>query len=85
MWEYENPHAVVKHIHDSTNINVWCRLMHAQITGQLFSTEETVTRQVYLEVYELFLSPQVKKLQPLIFQQDGAPPYQSATEWELLN
>jgi hypothetical protein len=47
-------------------------------TGSFSCVEETVLGTVYLDMLELFLVPQVKELQPFIFQQDGA-----SSHWSL--
>jgi hypothetical protein len=73
IWRYENPHAVVQYIYDSLNINVWCGLTHDEIIGLLYFFEETVTLQVYVDMVQLFVAPQMDHLQPLIFQQDFTP------------
>jgi hypothetical protein len=78
IWGSQNPRAVVEHTRDSPKINVWHVLMHDQINGPFFFTEETVPQQVCLNMLKLFVAPQVKELLTLIFQQDGAPPHWSS-------
>lgn len=53
-------------------------MLHDQITVDFFFTEKTVT-EVYLEMMEQFVIPQLRHLHPtIIFQQDGVPRHWSS-------
>ncbi|PNF39779.1 hypothetical protein B7P43_G03515, partial [Cryptotermes secundus] len=70
-----NPHKHCEMARDSTKVNVWCALMHDQITGPFFFAEKTVRSVIYLDMLQSFVFPQIEALQPEItFQKDGVPP-----------
>jgi hypothetical protein len=53
--------------------NVWCGSMKDRIIGPFFFVEATVTGDVYPDVLEQFMYPQVADFQlNIIYQQDGA-------------
>jgi hypothetical protein len=56
---------------------LWCGLMHNRIVGPFLFVEETVTAQVYPDMLQLFVALQLEELQPLVLQQDDAPPHWS--------
>ena len=43
IWGSENPHAYVKHQHDSPKINVFCAIYSQKVYGPFFFAEETGT------------------------------------------
>jgi hypothetical protein len=58
------------------DVNVWCRLMFSRIIGPFSFAKSTVTKEMYLDMLQKFVVPQVEDLQPMvIFKQDGAPPH----------
>ena len=75
IWGSENPHAVFETVRDSPKLNVWCGLMHNNIIGPFFFSETTITANTYLDMWQLFVVPQIQDIPDLIFQQDGAPPH----------
>lgn len=75
IWGTENPHAYVQLQRDSEKVNVWCGLMHNKVFGPFFFTEKTINANIYLDVLQQFIAPQLEEYQPwIIFQQDGAHP-----------
>lgn len=86
IWGSENPHYVVEHIRDSPKVNVWCGLLHNTVIGPFFFSENSVTADIYLDMLQLFVIPQLSDLQPnVIFQQDGAPPHWGLCVRDFLN
>lgn len=76
IWGTENPHNVREQERDSPKINVWCALAIDEVIGPFFFAEPTVTKEVYLDMLELFAIPQIEHRQPNVYwQQDGAPPH----------
>jgi len=74
-WGSENPHVVFQNEQGSPKVNVWCGLMHNKVIGTFFFNKPTISANVYLDMLELYVSPQLEKFQPwIIFQKDGAPP-----------
>ena len=59
IWGYENPHAVIEHWRDSEKVNVWCCLMHDRIIGPFFFAESTISANIYLDMLELYATPQL--------------------------
>ncbi|GBM38955.1 hypothetical protein AVEN_271064-1 [Araneus ventricosus] len=76
IWSKENPHVSAQLQRDSPKVNVWCDLMHNKVIEPFFFTEKNITANVYLDLLQLFITPQLEEFQPCItFQQDGAPPH----------
>lgn len=86
IWGSENSHEVREHIRDSPKVNVWCGLLCNKVIGPFFFCENTVNSQVYLDLLERFVFPQLQEFQPnILFQQDGAPPHWSLEVRQRLN
>jgi hypothetical protein len=67
-------------------MNVWCALTHDGVIGPFFFVEQTVTSHSYLEMLQLYESPQLEEEDAeVIFQHDGAPPHYSASVREFLD
>jgi hypothetical protein len=50
--------------------------MHIKVIGRFYFNQPTISANLYLDMLELYVSPQLEEFQPwIIFQQDGAPPY----------
>ena len=76
IWGSENTHVVFQNQQDSPKVNVSCGLMHNKVIGSFFFNEPTISANVYLDMLELYVAPQLEGFQPwIIFQQDGAPPH----------
>jgi hypothetical protein len=75
IWGSENPHALMEHVRDSPNVNVWCGIMSDRTVGPFFFHKITITSAVYLDMLENFVFPQIAEVDGLIFQQDGTPPH----------
>jgi len=76
IWGSENPHVVFQNEQGSPKVNVWCGLMHNKVIGPSLSNELTISANVYLDMLELYVAPQLEAFQPwIISQQDGAPPH----------
>uniref|UniRef100_T1JC22 Tc1-like transposase DDE domain-containing protein n=1 Tax=Strigamia maritima TaxID=126957 RepID=T1JC22_STRMM len=70
-WKFSPPR-------DSPKVNVWCGLMQDRIIGPFYFAETNVNGDVYLDMLEQYIAPQLQDLQlKVIFQQDGAPPHWS--------
>jgi hypothetical protein len=72
MYVYsESPHIYRELVWDSPKVNVLCGLMKARITGPFFFMESTITGDVYFDMLEQFVYPQVADLQlGIIYQHD---------------
>ena len=76
VWGSERPNVYFEHERDSPKVNVWCGLMHNRVIGPFFFCERTITANIYLDMLEHFVAPQLNDFQPLvIFLQDGTPPH----------
>jgi hypothetical protein len=61
-------------------------LCNTETTGPLFFVEKTVTDNVYMNMLEQFVLPQLQELKPnIVFQQDEAPPHLSLLVRHFLN
>jgi hypothetical protein len=61
-------------------------MMKDRIIGPYFFIEPTVTRNIYLDMFEQFAIPKLLPQQPnVIFQQDGAPPHWSSDVRDFLD
>ncbi|GBM55079.1 hypothetical protein AVEN_145140-1 [Araneus ventricosus] len=75
IWRSKNPHVSAQLQRDSPKVNVWCGLMHNKVIGPFFFTEKSITVNVYLDLLQLLIEPQLEEFQSwIMFQQDGAPP-----------
>ncbi|GBM91195.1 hypothetical protein AVEN_184531-1 [Araneus ventricosus] len=76
IWGSENPRISSQLQRDSSKGNVWRGLMPNKVIGPFFFTEKSITANVYLDLLQLFIAPQLEEFQPwIMFQQDGAPPH----------
>ncbi|GBM64477.1 hypothetical protein AVEN_194235-1 [Araneus ventricosus] len=76
IWGSENPHVSAQLQRDSPKVNVWCSLMRNRIIVSFFFTEKCINANVYLDLLQLFIAPQLEKFQPwIMFQQNGEPPH----------
>ena len=86
IWGSQNPCEVLERERDSPKINVWCGLMHNQITGPFIFAESTIIANIYLVMLKLYVVPQLEEFQPrVVFQQDGAPPLWGLIVRDFLN
>ncbi|GBN54596.1 hypothetical protein AVEN_21553-1 [Araneus ventricosus] len=73
IWGSENPHFIIEPVRDSPKVNVWCGLMAYRVIGPFFFAELTVTKEVYMDMLQLFAIPQIPHIPNIFWQQDGAP------------
>ena len=67
-------------------VNVFCALSSSRVYGPFFFTENTITCIVCLNTLQLWLMPQLKKLEnDFVFQHDGAPLHLMCDMHEYLN
>lgn len=86
IWGSTSPQDFIQKERDSPKVNVWCGLMHNRIVGPFFFAEPTITANVYLDMLELYVEPQLRPFQPwIVFQQDGAPPHWGLVVRDFLN
>ncbi|GFT41569.1 DUF4817 domain-containing protein [Nephila pilipes] len=69
----ENRHAYAEYNRNTPKMNVWCGLMHDEVTGTFFFAEQTGSSNNYLGMLELFAETQFPE--GVIFQYDGASPH----------
>ncbi|GBN20375.1 hypothetical protein AVEN_260841-1 [Araneus ventricosus] len=55
IWGYENPHFIIETVRDSPKVSVWCGLMADSVISPFFFVESTVTKEVYLDMLQLYL------------------------------
>ena len=60
IWGWENPHIVLQHVRHSPKVNVWWGLMHNKITGPFFFNEPPTTATLYLDMLEVYVTPQLQ-------------------------
>jgi len=82
IWGPENPHAYVKHQHDSPKV---CAISSQKVYSPFFSAEETVIGMTYLDMLQLWLMPQLQNIPTFIFQQDGSPTHFHCEVHQYLN
>jgi hypothetical protein len=76
IWGTEKPCSVIEHQRDSPKVNVFCAMSAHKLYGPFFFIERSVTANVYLDMLEQWLMPQLDTdSTDYIFQQDGAPPH----------
>uniref|UniRef100_A0A1B6EKB9 DUF4817 domain-containing protein n=1 Tax=Cuerna arida TaxID=1464854 RepID=A0A1B6EKB9_9HEMI len=79
IWGSQKPQEIVQYQRDSPKVNVWCGLMNDRIVGPFIFAEKTITGDIYCDMLELYVFPQVDDIEAekglVIFQQDGAPPH----------
>jgi hypothetical protein len=76
IWADEKPPNFLEWERDTPKVNVWIGMTQSKVYGPFFFAEATVTETVYLDMFEQFLEPQLLTdgiLDPVVFQQDGAP------------
>ncbi|GBL88023.1 hypothetical protein AVEN_133691-1 [Araneus ventricosus] len=75
IWRMEKPSTVIEHEHDSAKVNVFCEISSRKLYGPFFFRERSVTSNIYLDMLEVWLMPQLDSdSTDYIFQQDEAPP-----------
>ncbi|GBM10111.1 hypothetical protein AVEN_92930-1 [Araneus ventricosus] len=86
MWGTEKPSTVIEHEYDSAKVNVFCAISSRKLYSPFFCSERSVTSNVYLDMIEVWLMPQLDSdSTDYIFQQDGAPPHWSTEVRTFLN
>ncbi|GBO04373.1 hypothetical protein AVEN_165846-1 [Araneus ventricosus] len=76
IWGTEKPSTVIEHERDSAKINVFCVISSRKSYVPFFFSERSVTSNVYLDMLEVWLMPQLDSdSTDYNFQQDGAPPH----------
>ena len=67
---------------------MWLELTRSTVYGPFMFAKKTVTGNVYLDMLEQFLEPQLISdgiINTVVFQQDGAPPHFAITVRDYLN
>jgi hypothetical protein len=62
-------------LRQSRGLNVWCPIILDLIIGPFFFIENAVMCQVYLDMLENFVFPQIAEVDGHMFQQNGASPH----------
>ncbi|KAG8325305.1 hypothetical protein J6590_071097 [Homalodisca vitripennis] len=72
------PQEIVQYQRDLPKVNAWCGLMNDQIDGPFIFAEKTITDDIYCDMLELYVFPQVDDIEaekgPVIFQQEVRRP-----------
>jgi len=75
IWGTEQPHAQIEHQRDYPKVSVSCAVSREKLHGPFFFTEATVTGDLFLDMLENWLLPQLNtNYDDYIMQLDGAPP-----------
>ena len=77
IWANEQPNSLQEWQRDTPKVNVWLGITKSKVYGPFFFAESTITGNVYLDMLEQFLEPQLVDdgiKNTIVFQQDGAPP-----------
>ncbi|GBM15819.1 hypothetical protein AVEN_262966-1 [Araneus ventricosus] len=83
---YGEPSTVIEHERDSAKVNVFCAISSRKFYGPFSFSERSVTSNVYRDIIEVWLMPQLHSVSTdYIFQQDGAPPHWSTEVRSFLN
>jgi hypothetical protein len=61
IWDTENPHAMMEHVHDLPKVNVFFVVSSSKVYGPFFFAEPAVTSINYLYMLQLWLMPQIKE------------------------
>ncbi|GBO27919.1 hypothetical protein AVEN_91553-1 [Araneus ventricosus] len=86
IWGTEKPSSVIEHERASAKVNVSCAISSRKLYGPFFFSERSVTSNVYLVMFEVWLMSQLDfDSTDYIFQQDGAPPHWSTEVRTFLN
>ena len=56
IWAAESPHTVHEQPLHSQKIGVWCGVSRRRIIGPIFFFEQTVTMEVYLQIFNKFVN-----------------------------
>ena len=78
IWAFEEPHDVSDWERDAPKVSVSLGMTNAKLYGPFFLAERSITGNIYLNMLELVLEPQLQEdgiLDAVVFQQDGAPPH----------
>ena len=88
IWAEDQPNLMQEWERDTPKVNVWLGLPRSTVYGSFMLAEKTVTGNVYLDMLEQFLEPQLISdgiTDTIVFQQDGAPPHLAITVRDYLN
>ena len=88
IWAEDQPNVMQEWERDTPKVNVWLGLTKSTVYGPFMFIEKTVTGNVYLDMLEQFLEPQLISdgiMDTVVFQQDGAPPHFAITVRDYLN
>ncbi|CAL1291614.1 unnamed protein product [Larinioides sclopetarius] len=78
--DQQQPTEIHEYVCCSPKVNVWCGLLYDLIVGNFFYAESTVTGNIYQDLLEIYVFPQIDDLETvtgskIIFMQDGAPQF----------
>lgn len=88
IWADEMPHDTMEWERHSPKVNVWLGLTKRKVYGPYMFAEQTITGDMYLDMLQLFLHPQLLQdgiIDTVVLQQDGAPPHFALTVRAYLN
>ena len=88
IWANERPTDFMEWERDSPKVNVWLGMTRSKIYGPFFFHEQSVTGNIYLDMLQLFLEPQLVSdgiLDSVVFQHDGAPCHYAVIVRDYLN
>ncbi|KAJ4448792.1 hypothetical protein ANN_00183 [Periplaneta americana] len=88
IWADEIPNDTMEWERHSPKVNVWLGLTKRKVYGPYMFAEQTITGDIYLDMLQLFLHPQLLRdgiIDTVVLQQDGAPPHFALTVRAYLN
>jgi len=62
IWGTENPHATIEYVRDSPKVNVFCAVSSCKVHRPFFFVEPTVTSIKYLDMLQLWLCHNYRKI-----------------------
>jgi hypothetical protein len=60
IWASEQPNEIHEYVRGSAKVNVWCGLLCDRVAGPFFFTESTITGDIYLDLLQLYVCPQIE-------------------------
>jgi hypothetical protein len=63
IWGSEQPNKIHEYVRGSAKVNVWCGLLCDCVVGPFFFTESTITGDIYLDLLQLYVFPQIEDVE----------------------
>jgi hypothetical protein len=63
IWGSQQPNEIHEYVRGSAKVNVWCGLLCDRVVGPFFFTESTITGDIYLDLLQLYVFPQIEDVE----------------------